>query len=174
MCHRRFPCRNKPSKTLPRARMAGPVGAGNDPRSREPAQKMAKRNARAATERPAQLLPTFQEISSIHRKEPSTCRSSSGGWWPRMKNWFLLTFLLLGTVLHAQNFVAASFHASDLLPRPYVFVGPEGMGSGYAPFALIGRSRRSDRLGTLHPGDRILVRQWPQERRTGKTQSERP
>jgi hypothetical protein len=55
-----------------------------------------------------------------------------------MKNWFLLTFLLLGTVLHAQNFVATSFHASDLLPRPYVFVGPEGMGSGYAPFALIG------------------------------------
>ena len=54
-----------------------------------------------------------------------------------MKNWFLLTFLLLASALQAQNFVASSFHASDLLPRPYVFVGPEGMGSGYAPFAAL-------------------------------------
>ena len=55
-----------------------------------------------------------------------------------MKNWFLLTFLLLGSALHAQNFVASSFHASDLLPRAYVFAGAAGMGSGYAPFAALG------------------------------------
>jgi hypothetical protein len=55
-----------------------------------------------------------------------------------MKNWFLLTFLFFGSALHAQNFVAGSFHASDLLPRPYVFAGPQGMGSGYAPFVALG------------------------------------
>jgi hypothetical protein len=56
-----------------------------------------------------------------------------------MKNWFVLTFLLLGSALHAQNFVAASFHPSGLLPRPYVYARAEGMGScqkaGFMPDA---------------------------------------
>jgi hypothetical protein len=36
--------------------------------------------------------------------------------------------LVLGSILYAQ----------DVIPRPYLYAGGEGMGSGYAPFALIG------------------------------------
>jgi hypothetical protein len=55
-----------------------------------------------------------------------------------MKHWFLLMFWLFASALQAQNVVAGSFHASDLLPHPFVYAGPEGMGSGYAPLAMLG------------------------------------
>jgi len=59
-----------------------------------------------------------------------------------MRYYAVLMILLSGPFLVGQNLVHTStsddVHASDFLPHPYVFAGPEGMGSGYAPFALIG------------------------------------
>jgi hypothetical protein len=40
----------------------------------------------------------------------------------------LLPVLILGSAVCAQ----------DMIPRPYAFIGGEGMGGGYAPFAAIG------------------------------------
>lgn len=55
-----------------------------------------------------------------------------------MRHYFFLITLTLASAVHAQNFVGpASPLTRQLLPHPYVFAGPEGMGGGYAPFAVI-------------------------------------
>jgi hypothetical protein len=51
---------------------------------------------------------------------------------------FLPVMLLLSSGLFAQQFVTQQFTAHPFIPHPFVFAGPEGMGGGYAPFALLG------------------------------------
>lgn len=55
-----------------------------------------------------------------------------------MNNYAFLILVFLTSPLAAQSFLPSSFDNHNILPRPYVYAGGEGMGGGYAPFALLG------------------------------------
>src|SRR5581483_10999396 len=55
-----------------------------------------------------------------------------------MRSYIFLTMLLCALPTLAQNSSQPSFDVHELLPRPFIFGGAEGMGANYHPFALLG------------------------------------